>query len=129
MFQDLRLAFRMLLKSPGFAAVAVLTLGLGIGANTAIFPFINTFFFKSLPFERPDELVSVYTVDERNPGFLPISVLNFTDYRQNNQVFADMASYGFAPVSMMVGTEPAGVQAELVTGNFFDLLGMKPMLG
>jgi len=129
MFQDLRLAFRLLLKSPGFTAVAVLTLGLGIGANTAIFSFINTFFFKSLPFERPDELVSVYTIDERNPGFLPISVLNFTDYRQNNQVFTDMASYGFAPVSMMIGTEPTSVQAELVTGNYFDLLGMRAGLG
>jgi predicted permease len=129
MLSDLRLALRLLVKSPGFTLIAVLTLGLGIGANTAIFSFINTFFFKSLPFERPDELVSVYTIDERNPGFLPISVPNFTDFRQNNQVFTDMASYGFAPVSIMVGTEPAGVQAELVTGNFFDLLGMKAALG
>src|SRR5260221_12790465 len=110
MFQALRLALRVLLKSPGLTAVAVLTLGLGIGANTAIFSFINTFFFKSLPFERPDELVSIYTIDERNPGFLPISVPNFTDYRQNNQVFTDMASYGFAPASIMIGAEPAGVQ-------------------
>ena len=129
MLQDVRLALRLLLKSPGFTLIAVLTLGLGIGANTAIFSFVNTFFFKALPFERPDELVSVYTIDERNPGFLPISVPNFTDYRQNNQVFVDMGSYGFAPVSIMVGKEPAGVQAELVTGNFFDLLGMKAALG
>ena len=107
MLQDVRLALRLLLKSPGFTLIAVLTLGLGIGANTAIFSFVNTFFFKALPFERPDELVSVYTIDERNPGFLPISVPNFTDYRQNNQVFVDMGSYGFAPVSIMVGKEPA----------------------
>ncbi len=129
MLQDLRHALRLLLKSPGFTLIAVLTLGLGIGANTAIFSFINTFFFKSLPFERPDELVSIYTADERNPGFLPISPLNFTDYRENNQVFTDMAGYGFAPVSIVIGTEPAGVQGELVTGNFFDLLGVKPALG
>ncbi len=129
MLTDLRLALRLLLKSPGFTLIAVLTLGLGIGANTAIFSFINTFFFKSLPFERPEELVSVYTADERNPGFLPISPLNFTDYRRNNSVFADMGSYGFAPVSIMIGTEPTGIQGELVTGNFFDLLGMKPALG
>ncbi|HVT74401.1 MAG TPA: ABC transporter permease [Lacunisphaera sp.] len=129
MFQDLRLALRLLFKSPGFALVAILTLGLGIGANTAIFSFINTFFFKPLPFERPDELVAVYTADERNPGFLPISPLNFTDYRENNQVFTDMGAFGFAPVTMMIGTEPTSVQGELVTGNFFDLLGVKPALG
>ncbi len=129
MLADLRLALRLLAKSPGFTLIAVLTLGLGIGANTAIFSFINTFFFKSLPFERPEELVTLNTIDERNPGFLPISQPNFTDYRQNNPVFVDMASYGFAPVSIMIGTEPSGIQGELVTGNFFDLLGMKAALG
>ena len=129
MLQDLRLACRLMLKSPAFTLIAVLTLGLGIGANTAIFSFINTFFFKSLPFERPEELVSVNTLDERNPGFLPISQPNFTDFRQNNQVFTDMAGYGFAPVSIMIGKEPSSIQGELVTGNFFDLLGMKAALG
>src|SRR3954469_14020674 len=129
MFQDLRLALRLLLKSPGFTAIAVLTLGLGIGANTAIFSFINTFFFKSLPFERPEELVSAYTVDERNPGFLPLSPLNYADFREHNQVFTGMGSYGFAPVSMMIGSEPNSVQAELVSGNYFDLLGLKPAKG
>ncbi|HTL69438.1 MAG TPA: ABC transporter permease [Lacunisphaera sp.] len=129
MFQDIRLAFRLLLKSPGFAFVAILTLGLGIGANTAIFSFINTFFFARLPFARPDELVAAYTADERNPGFLPISPLNFTDYRDHNDVFAGMGAYGFAPVTMMIGTEPTSVQGELVTGNFFDLLGIRPALG
>ncbi|HET7536662.1 MAG TPA: ADOP family duplicated permease, partial [Candidatus Didemnitutus sp.] len=129
MLSDLRLACRLLLKSPGFALIAILTLGLGIGANTAIFSFINTFFFKALPFARPDELVAVYTRDERNAGFLPVSVQNFLDYRANNEVFADMASFGFAPVSMMIGTEPNNIQGELVTGNYFDVLGMKAALG
>ncbi len=129
MLTDLRLALRLLRKSPGFTLIAVLTLGLGIGANTAIFSFINTFFFKALPFERPDELVALYTADERNAGFLPISPPNFTDYRENNSVFADMGAYGFAPVSIMIGTEPTGIQGELVTANYFDLLGMKAALG
>jgi predicted permease len=129
MLSDLRLAARLLLKSPGFTLIAVLTLGLGIGANTAIFSFINTFFFKSLPFERPEELVSAYTLDERNPGFLPVSPLNFADLRDHNQVFDGMGSYGFAPVSMMIGSEPNSVQAELVSGNYFDLLGLKPAMG
>lgn len=129
MLTDLRLAFRLLAKSPGFTLIAVLTLGLGIGANTAIFSFINTFFFNPLPFARPDELVAAYTSDERNSGYLPVSVPNFTDYNANNQVFAGMGSFGFAPVSMMIGTEPTNVQGELVTGNYFDLLGLKAALG
>jgi predicted permease len=129
MLQDLRLALRLLLKSPGFTLIAVLTLGLGIGANTAIFSFINTFFFKALPFERPEELVAAYTIDERNPGFLPVSPLNFADFRDANQVFSGTGSYGFVPVSMMIGSEPDSVQGELVSGNYFDLLGLKPALG
>src|SRR5262245_39493090 len=129
MLTDLRLAFRLLLKSPGFTLIAVLTLGLGIGANTAIFSFINTFFFKALPFERPEELVAVYTRDERNTGFLPVSVPNFLDYQENNEVFAEMASFGFAGVSMMIGTEPNNIQGELVTGNYFSVLGTKAALG
>lgn len=129
MLHDLRLAVRLLLKSPGFTVVAVLTLGLGIGANTAIFSFINTFFFKSLPFERPDELVQVFTIDERNPGFLPISQLNFSDYQRENQVFEGMGAFGFAPVSMMIGNEPVSTNGQLVTGNYFDLLGLRAALG
>ncbi len=129
MLSDLRLALRLLFKSPGFTLIAVLTLGLGIGANTAIFSFINIFFFKSLPFERPEELVSAYTIDERNPGVLPISPLNFADIREGNQVFTGMGSYGFVPVSIMIGAEPSSLQGELVSGNYFDLLGLKPALG
>jgi len=129
MLSDLRLALRLLLKSPGFTLIAVLTLGLGIGANTAIFSFINTFFFKSLPFERPDELVSVYTIDERNPGFLPLSPLNYADFRDHNQVFSSMGSHGFVPVTMMIGPEPNSLTGELVSGNYFDLLGLTPVLG
>ena len=129
MLQDIRHALRLLLKSPGFTLIAVLTLGLGIGANTAIFSFINTFFFKALPFARPDELVSIYTIDERNPGFLPLSPLNFADVREGNRVFTGMGSYGFVPVSIVIGNEPSSIQGELVTGNYFDLLGLKPALG
>lgn len=86
MLSDLRLALRLLLESPGFMLIAGLTPGLGIGANTAIFSFINTFFFKSHPFERQEELVSACTTDERNPGFLPVSPLNYANSRDNNPI-------------------------------------------
>jgi predicted permease len=129
MLTDLRLAFRQLLKSPGFTAIAVLTLALGIGANTAIFSFINAFFLKNFTVKHPEELVSLYTTDERNPGLLPTSHLNFTDYREQNQVFADMACFSFAPANLVLKGEPSQVFGELVSGNFFDLLGVHATLG
>ena len=126
---DLRLAFRLLLKSPGFTAVAVLSLALGIGANTAIFSLINAFFLKTFSVERPAELVSFYTTDERNPGLLPTSHLNFLDYRDQSQVFAGLACYSFAPANLLLNGEPSQVNGEIVSGNFFDLLGVRATLG
>ena len=106
MLHDLRFALRQLAKSPGFTAVAIVTLALGIGANTAIFSFINAFFLKNFSVKAPQELVSLYTTDERNPGLLPISRLNFDDYRAGNQVFAGMACYTFAPANLLLHGEP-----------------------
>jgi predicted permease len=129
MLFDLKFAFRQLVKSPGFTLIAILTLALGIGANTAIFSFINTFFLKNFTVKSPQELVSLYTTDERNPGLLPVSHLNFTDYRDRNQVFAEMACYGFAPANATINGEPSQIFGELVSGNYFDLLGVRPTIG
>ncbi len=129
MLQDLRLALRLLLKSPGFTLIAVLTLGLGIGANTAIFSFINAFFLKSFTVQRPEELVTLYTTDERNPGLLPVSHPNFADYRDQNPGFAGMACYSFAPANLLLNGEPSQIFGELVSGNYFDLLGVRAALG
>ena len=129
MLFDLKFAFRQLVKSPGFTLIAILTLALGIGANTAIFSFINTFFLKNFTVKQPTELVSLYTTDERNPGLLPVSHLNFKDYLERNQVFADMACYGFAPANLSLNGEPSQIFGEIVSGNYFDLLGVRPTLG
>ena len=129
MLHDLRHALRLLLKSPGFTLIAVLTLGLGIGANTAIFSFINAFFLKNFTVRQPEELVTLYTTDERNPGLLPISQPNFADYRDQNQVFAGMACYSFAPANLLLNGEPSQIFGEIVSGNFFDLLGVRAALG
>ena len=126
---DLKFAFRQLTKSPGFTIVAVLTLALGIGANTAIFSFINAFFLKNFTVKQPEELVSAYITDERNPGLLPVSHLNFADYRDQNEVFAGMACYGFAPANLLLNGEPSQIFGEIVSGNFFDLLGVHATLG
>jgi predicted permease len=129
MIHDIRLACRLLLKSPAFTLVAVLTLGLGIGANTAIFSFINAFFLKPVAVQRPDELVSLFTVDERNPGFLPTSHLNFIDYEAGNQVFSGMLAATFTGVSTVENGQPAQIFGQVVTGNYFDLLGVRAALG
>jgi predicted permease len=133
--QDLRYGARLLLKSPGFTLVAALSLALGIGANTTIFTLINAVLLHPLPVEDPSQLVSVWTSDERNAGngafgFLQTSALNYRDYRDKNEVFSGLAAHQGIPLSISGGTgDPQQVFGEIVTGNFFDVLGAKPIIG
>jgi predicted permease len=127
--QDVRFAFRTLIKSPGFAAVAVLSLALGIGANTTIFSLVNTIFFRPLPVERPEELISIFTTDEKNPGPLPMSRPNAMDIAESNTSFSDVTHFSFATVALASGGEPEQVFGFLVSGNYFDVLGVKAALG
>ena len=87
MLQDLRYGLRMLAKSPAFTLVAALSLALGIGANTAIFSLVNVILLKPMPVQEPSRLASVFMIDQRNPGNLPLSHLNYKDLRDQNQVF------------------------------------------
>ncbi|HVG21093.1 MAG TPA: ABC transporter permease [Blastocatellia bacterium] len=126
LINDIRYGFRMLIKSPGFTTVAVLSLALGIGANTAIFSIISAFLFAPLPVEEPTRLVSIFTTDVKNPGNLPVSHYNFLDYRDKSDVFAGVLSYNFAQVNLNRGAgEAKQLFAEVVSGNYFDLLGVK----
>ncbi len=132
--QDIRFALRTMMKNPGFTAVAVLSLALGIGANTTIFTLLNAVLLAPLPVERASELVAVYTTDQVGigglGGVLPMSYLNFKDFRQQNQYFGDMAAYSLPnPVSLITTGEPQQAFAELVTGNYFNVLGVKPAIG
>src|SRR2546428_13746203 len=91
--QDVRYGIRVLLKSPGFVIAAVLSLALGIGANTTIFTMVNAVFLQPLPVDKPSELMYVYGTDSNNANslfgsFLPISYPNFVDYRAQNDVFS-----------------------------------------
>jgi predicted permease len=134
--QDLRGGLRMLKKSPGFTFVAVLSLALGIGANTAIFTIINAVFLHPLPVEEPSRLAEMFTRDtltvDTNVNFqlTPTSLPNYEDYRDQNTVFSGLAAVTFAlPLNWGGQAEPQQLNAALVSGNFFDVLGVKPYRG
>ncbi len=129
MLQDLRYGFRTLVNSPAFTAVAALSLGLGIGANTAIFSLVNAALLKPLPVREPDRLAAVFLTDQRNPGNLPLSDLNYQDLRDQNQVFTEMAAFTFAQLNYSTGSESEQIPAQVVSGNYFSLLGAEPALG
>jgi predicted permease len=128
MFQDLRLGLRMLLKNPGFTAVIVLTLALGIGANVALFSVVNSVLLNPLPFPEPDQLV---TIDQSKPNFDmgAVPYPNFRDLQKENRTFSAMAiSRGFA-FSLLGAGEAERVTARLISADFFSVLDVKPALG
>src|SRR5579863_1023280 len=134
--QDLRSGFRMLKKSPGFTFVAVLSLALGIGANTAIFTIINAVFLHPLPVQEPAQLVEMFTRDTKtvsaNANFqlTATSLPNYEDYRDQNTVFTGLAATTFPiPVNWGGQAEPQQLLASMVSPNFFDVLGVKAYRG
>lgn len=129
--QDVRYGVRMLLRRPLFTAVAALSLALGIGANTTIFTILNALLSATVPVEAPHRLVNVHTVDWENPGALTgVSLPNYEDYRDRNKVFEGLVAMVGASVNMIVDDgEPQAVSAQVVTGNYFDVLGVPAALG
>jgi predicted permease len=134
LWHDLRYSIRTLAKSPGFTVVAILSLALGIGANTTIFTLINSVFLNPLPVENTSELVAAFTTDENNPGqftnLMQVSHPNYEDWRDQNEVFSGLAAYAFAmPVGMWDGAESEQIFTEMVSGNYFEVLGIQPAFG
>jgi putative ABC transport system permease protein len=130
MVQDLRYGARMLLKNPGFTLIAVFTLSLGIGANTAIFSVVNAVVLRPLPFPEPERLIRLW---ESNPGRgwpeFSASAPNFEDWRKQQSVWKQLAAYEFATFNLTGGAEPERVAALGVTANLFTALGVAPALG
>jgi putative ABC transport system permease protein len=130
MIQDLRFGVRMLLKQPGFTLVALLTLALGIGANTAVFSVANTVLLRPLPYQKPDELVMVWeTAPKLGFPHNDVAPANFLDWRAQNNVFAQIAAFGGTSVSLTGLGEPERIEGVRVSASLFPLLGVAPALG
>ena len=127
--KDVRYGARMLRKRPGLSAIAVITLALGIGANTAIFSLVNTVLLRPLPVNRPEELVSVNSVSTNGDGVPVFSYPNYRDYRDRNDVLSGLLAYRFSPISVSNNGVNERMWAYLVSGNYFDVLGVKPAVG
>jgi putative ABC transport system permease protein len=128
--RDFRLALRMLQRSPGFTAVAVLTLALGIGANTAIFSVINSVLLRPLPYHDPGSLVMVWETNSQHPNpHNTVSPPNFLDWQSRNTVFSDMAYIADVRNNLTGNGDPEEVVVQAVSANFFSVLGVNPLLG
>ena len=127
---DLRFALRQLRKSPGFTCLAIITLALGIGMNTAIFSLIHDLFLRGLPFKEPSRIIRIYgEAKERNLEQLPFSVPRFQHYRDNQTVFSEMAADTGTGFILTGAGDPVQLNGSLVTANYFQLLGVRPILG
>lgn len=130
---DLRFGIRTLAKSPGFTAVAVLSLTLGIGANTTIFTMAKAIFLKTMPVEDPSTLMSLFSTAQSKGGplqeFLPTPYPNAEDYREKNDVFSGVAIAIPTGATLTAGGKKVQMFAEVVNANFFDVLGVEPQVG
>jgi predicted permease len=129
LIQDVRYGIRNLIKRPAFTAIAVVTLALGIGANTAIFSLVNTVLLRPIPVAHPEQLVEVYGTLHNGADITIQSYLNYKDYRDRNNVVSGLLAYRFAPMSVSHDGNNQRVWGYLVSGNYFDVLGVPPLLG
>jgi putative ABC transport system permease protein len=126
LWKDIRYALRMLAKSPGFTAIAILTLALGIGANTAIFTVANALLLRPLPYQDPDRLVRIASERDRESY---LSLPYFTALSDRNRSFSGIAAYQGESFNLSGRGEPDQITAERVNGSFFDVLGVRPLAG
>src|SRR2546427_6741218 len=127
---DLKFAFRQLFKNPGFTAVVVLTLALGIGANTAIFSFVNTILLRPLPFMEPERLVMVYASYQANDSHKNwVAAPTLNEWRKQSTVFEGLAARSFDGFVLTGRGKPENISGSRLSANIFRLLGIRPVLG
>ncbi|HEU4870175.1 MAG TPA: ABC transporter permease, partial [Pyrinomonadaceae bacterium] len=130
LLSDVRYAVRNLLRRPGFTIIAVVTLALGIGANTTIFSAINALLVKPLPFPELDRVVAIWDkLPNRNLLHNEVSVANYLDWQAQAQSFEQLALYRWWSANLTGIDPPERIQGFLVTANFLDTTGMKPIMG
>jgi len=130
LLSDLRYGFRVLAKSPGFTAVAALSLALGLGVNTAIFSVVNAVLLRPLPVDDPERLVAIYHRSSGDSAFYSSSSYpDYEYYRDHNDVFSGLMAFDRLPMNLRIGERTERVPAEIVTGNYFSVLGVKPVIG
>ncbi|MEW6322313.1 MAG: ABC transporter permease [Acidobacteriota bacterium] len=127
--RDVRIAGRWLLGSRGFAAVAILSLGLGVGVNTAMFTLVDAVLLRPLPVERPDTLVDVFTTGSDGDEYATSSYPDFLDLQASNDVFSDMIAYSPMLAPLGLGDRSRLVMGQVVTSNHFEVLGIRALLG
>src|SRR5262245_5216607 len=129
MFQDVRFAIRSAFRNPALTSVIVISLALGIGANTTIFTLINAVFLRPLPVKDPVRLVQVFTVMPKSSAFQTISLPNYRDFRDNVKEFSGLLAFQGIGANLAGGTEPVATGGQLVTGNYFQVIGVDAALG
>ena len=130
MARDIRFALRQLLKSPGFTLLALLSLAIGIGLNTAIFSLINDLFLRGLPYTQPSHVVHLTaSAKERDLNEIPLSAPRFIHYRDTQAVFSEFAAESFSAFTLTGVGEPVQVFGGRLTSNYFALLGVRPIQG
>src|SRR5438552_465177 len=130
MITDFRFALRQLIKSPGFTFLALLTLALGIGLNTAIFSLLNDLFLRGLPFKEPERVVHMYSnARERNLLELAVSIPRFQHYREAQKIFDAFGGENTLPFTLTGLGDPVQLFGGKVTSNYFDILGVRPVRG
>ena len=127
-WQDIRYGLRILAKNPGFAVIAILTLALGIGANTALFSVVHGVLLKPMPYENPEQLVDVYWTTPEDQKF-PFSFPDFLDVQRQNHSFSSMAAYYYVIFSLLGDGDPQRLEGQRVSAEFFEMLNIRPLLG
>ena len=126
--KDVRYGLRTFRRDPGFATIAILSLAMGIGANTAIFSIFNALMFRPRPVSDPERLVELFVGDRESP-YETTSYPSYAEFRDRNEVFTGLAAYGVSQFKLAAGDEVEQLWGEVVSGNYFDVLGVQPLRG
>jgi macrolide transport system ATP-binding/permease protein len=129
LLKDLRYALRWIARSPGFSAVAILSLGLGVGVNTAMFSLVDSLLFRPLPVTAPETLVDVFTSAGDGDEYATSSYADYLDLKAQNTVFSDLTGYSPMVAPLNLGDRSRISLGQIVTSNHFEMLGVRPFLG